>query len=158
MANQDRPQGFQPKGEPIRVNAYQAGGTIYPGDAVKQDANGQVVSASAGDALLGVALGKAVSGEDVQVADDPDQEFVVQADGADVDAQTDINLNYDIVATAGSSAYNISRMELDSDTGATTSAQLRLLGIDKREDNALGAQVDCIVMINEHQLKGTTGV
>lgn len=158
MANRDEPQGFRPKGDVKRANKYQAGGTIYPGDAVKLDANGQVVVVAAGNAVLGVALSKAASGEDCIVSDDPDQLYIVQADEGHIDAQTDINQNYDILATAGSSAYNVSRMELDSSTGAATAdLPLKLLGIEQRPDNALGAQVDCIVKINNNQLAGGTG-
>lgn len=158
MANKDRPRGFEIEGQLLRESRYVAGGEIYPGDAVSTNAAGQVVAASATSALLGVAIGRASSGEDCMVADHPDQKYVVQADGADVDAQTDIGLNYDIVATAGNSAYEISRMELDSDTGATTATlPLKLLDIVRRSDNALGAQVDCIVKINNHQLAGSTG-
>lgn len=158
MANDDRPRGFQPKGEPIRVNKYTAGGTIYPGDCVHMESDGKVDAAAASEALLGVAINKAVDGGDVLVADDPQQQYVVQASGSDIDAQTDINLNYDILATAGNSTYDISRQELDSASGNTTATlQLKLLAIEEREDNALGAQVDCIVKINNHQLGSHTG-
>lgn len=160
MANADQPTGFKPRGPIKSVAVALAGGTIYPGDAIKRDANGKVVVVSASNASCGVALHYAVSGDDVVYCDDPDQKYVVQADGSDIDAQTDINLNYNIVATSGDTAYKISRMELDSDTGATDSTlPLRLLSIDKRPDNALGAQVDCIVKINNHQDRtGAEGV
>lgn len=158
MANKDQPSGLVPFGRVISSGSYKAGGTIYPGDAVKIVADGDVEVASASDALLGVALNYAVSGEEVLVCDDPAQKFIVQADGSDIDAQTDINLNYNLLATAGDSAYKISRHELDSDTGATTATlPLKLLGIVARVDNALGAQVDCVVKINNHQLAGGTG-
>lgn len=159
MANSDRPRGFEPKGEPIRINKYESGAEIFPGDAVHMEADGQVDPAVAAEAVLGVALNYAsAAGKEVLVADDPQQQYIVQADGSDVDAQTDINLNYDIIATAGNSTYKISRQELDSSTGATTATlQLKLLAIEEREDNALGAQVDCVVKINNHQLAGGTG-
>lgn len=159
MANVDRPQGLRPKGDVLRANEYVAAGAIYPGDAVAMTAAGKVVAASASDPLCGVAAGYAAAdGDAVLVWDHPEQMFLVQADGADIDAQTDINLNYDFVATAGDSAYRVSRMELDSSTGATTAAlPLKLLAVDKRPDNALGANVDCIVKINNHKLAGGTG-
>lgn len=159
MANLDQPRGAEPKGVPLRKNKYVAAGTIYPGDFVSQEAGGRVVAASASSALCGVAASYA-SGADAEVMvwDHPDQLFLVQADETEVDAQTDIGLNYDIVATAGSSAYKLSRMELDSSTQATTATlPLKLLGIDERPDNALGAQVDCIVKINNHQFGSHTG-
>ncbi len=158
MANTDRPRGAEPYGELKNCSPYTAGGTIYPGDFVMKENTGKVIVATATAALLGVALNKAADGEEVRVADDPDQKYIVQADGADIDAQTDILLNYDILATAGNSAYNRSNHELDSDTGAATATlPLKLLAIDPRVDNALGAQVDCIVKINNHQLGSHTG-
>lgn len=158
MPNKDQPSGLVPFGRVISSGSYTAGGTIYPGDAVKIVADGDVEVAAASDALLGVALNYAVSGEQVLVCDDPAQKFIVQADGSDIDAQADINLNYNLLATAGNSDYKISRHELDSDTGATTATlPLKLLGIVARVDNALGAQVDCVVKINNHQLAGGTG-
>lgn len=159
MANRDEPQGFQPKGDPKRMNEYVAAGVIYPGDAVMQEAGGRVIVGAATNALIGVAASYAsAAGESVQVWDDPDQLFVVQADEADVDAQTDIGLNYNLLATAGNSTYRVSRQELDSSTGADTATlPLKLLAIEKRPNNAFGAQVDCIVKINNHQLDGGTG-
>lgn len=159
MANADLPQGFKPRGELKTATEYEAGSAIGIGDAVVMADDGQVDSVSGAytGAVLGVALGSAsAAGEKIMVADDPSQEYVIQADGADVDAQTDINLNYGITGTAASSGE--SRMELDSDTGATTATlPLKLLRIDARPDNALGAQVDCVVKINNHQLAGGTG-
>lgn len=153
MANADRPSGFVPHGAPLRVNPYSAGGTIYPGDAVKLNSSGQVVAASANDALLGVAVGYATSGAEVLVADHPDQQFVAQADEGQIDAQTDIGNNVDIVATSGSTAYKLSRMEIDSSTLASDSTlPMRLLGIENAIDNALGTNARCIVRINKHQL------
>lgn len=164
MANADRPRGLEPSGDPIRVSKYVADTTLSPGELVKKTAAGKVEAAAAGAAgAIGVCLSYAAAdGDTVLVADHPQQKFVVQADGADIDAQTDIGLNYNIVATAEDSTYKISRMELDSDTGATDSnLPLRLVDIDDRPDNALGANVDCIVMINNHQNSadaGSTGV
>lgn len=154
MANADRPKGFRPHGKVLSCRPYVAGGTIYPGDAVKKSNAGVVVTASASDALLGIASVYATSGNTVMVWDDPDQEFEVQADETEVDAQTDIGLNYNIVATAGNSTFKMSRMELDSSTQATSSIlPLRLLGIVAAVDNALGAQAKCRVIINYHQLR-----
>lgn len=159
MANSDRPRGAEPYGRQRRITPYTAGATIYPGDFVHMEADGLVDPAAAAEAICGVAVSyAAASGDEVLVADDPDQQFIVQADGSDIDAQTDINLNYDILATAGDSTYRRSNHELDSSTGNTTATlQLKLIGIQPRVGNALGAQVDCIVTINNHQHKGGTG-
>lgn len=159
MANLDQPQGFRPKGDVLRLNAYVAAGVIYPGDAVSQEAGGRVVAASATSALIGVAATyAAAAGDEVMVWDHPDQLFVAQADDATIDAQTDIGLNYDLLATAGDSVFRVSRMEIDASTQATTATlPIKVLGIEKRPDNALGAQVDCICIINNHQLAAGTG-
>lgn len=155
MANADRPRGFICKGEPKRVNEYESGSACYPGDLVALASDGQVDPVAAGGKILGVCLSYAsAAGTAIQVADDPDQLVVVQASSTEVDAQTDIGNNADVLATAGSSTYKTSRMELDSSTLATSAAQLTILGIERRPDNALGAQVDVICAINEHQLNG----
>jgi hypothetical protein len=159
MANLDLPQGASPYGAVLSAKEYVAGAAVYPGDFVKMSGDGKIDPASAGDALLGVALGLAAAdGQRVLVADHPDQRFLVQSDSADIDVQDDINLNYNIVATAANTTYKASRMELDGDTGATTATlPLKLLDINRSPKNALGANVECIVAINNHQLKGGTG-
>lgn len=164
MANVDRPNGLEPIGKPLRANVYTAAEAIYPGDPVSLTAAGKVERASASSALVGVALGLAkADGDEILVADSPDQYFKVQADGSDIDDQNDINLNYNLAATSAAfnTAYQLSRVELDSSTGATTSAgttlPLKLLGISKEANNALGANVKCVVKINNHQLNGGTG-
>lgn len=159
MANRDEPQGFRPKGEPLRLNKYVAAGVIYPGDAVMQESGGRMIVGAASNALAGVAASYASqAGDPVEVWDDPEQLYIVQASGSEIDAQTDIGLNYNLLATAGSSTYRVSRQEMDSSTGdVTATLPLKLLGIDERPNNALGAKVDCIVKINNHQLAGGTG-
>ena len=159
MANKDMPVGFAPKGASLRMNAYVAGGVVYPGDAVTLDATGRVAAATASQALCGIAGSYAsAAGVDVSVHDHPDQLFVAQGDEAEIDAQTDMNLNYNIVATAGNATYKQSRMEIDSSTQATTATlPIKVLGLEPRVDNALGAQARVICKINNHQLAGGTG-
>jgi hypothetical protein len=164
MANADRPNGFIPFGCILRVRPYVAGGSILRGDSVKRVSGGAgvsgksaVVVGTAAGALIGVALNAAASGEVVFVADHPDQEFAVQADEADINEGTDIGLNFDLLATAGSSGQ--SAHELDSSTGAATATlPLKLLRLQPAVDNALGAQAKVVVKINNHQLAGGTGV
>ncbi len=157
MANRDEPQGFRPKGEPLRMNKYIASAAIYPGDAVAL-ASGKVAPYSSGAALGVAASYAAADGDACMVYDAPDQLYIVQADETEVDAQADIGLQYAIVATAGNSAYRVSRQELDSSTGAADADKpLTLLAIEERPDNALGAQVDCIVKITRHQLADVEG-
>jgi hypothetical protein len=156
MANKDRPAGFSVYGPTRSENEYEAGGIIYPGDAVWFESDGQVDAVAAGEQPFGVATSYASgAGETVNVADDPNQEYTVQADGSDINVQTDIGLNYNIVATTGDTTYRLSRQELDSSTGATDSnLPLRLVRIEKSIDNAFGAQVECIVTLNDTQKRG----
>lgn len=158
MANRDQPCGSVPHERALRVRPYTAGSAIYPGDLVTLSSDGKVDTAAAGP-LLGVAMSYAsADAAQVLVADHPDQLIEIQADTTEVDAQTDVGLNYPIVNTAASTAYKISRQELDASAGATDSTlPLRLVGIVPRADNALGGFVDCVCVINNHQLKGGTG-
>lgn len=168
MANVDLPSGFKPFGRIYHVGIYVAGGTIYPGDAVKfatGDASttrkrAEVVAGTAAGALCGVAANYAVDGDIVRVYDDPAQLFIGQADGSDFDDQADIGLNASILATAGDSTYKASRMEIDSSTLATTATlETKVLGINSRQDgkNEFGANVVLIFKINSHQLGSSTG-
>jgi hypothetical protein len=159
MSNLNQPKGAEPWGNTLRVREYIAAAAIYQGDFVKQDAAGKVAQCAAGDAMIGVALNYAsADGEKVLVADHPDQEFVVQADDATIDAQTDLGLNYNIVVASANTTYKRSGMQLDASTQATSSVlPLKCLRIDPKVNNALGNYVDVVVHINNHQLKGGTG-
>lgn len=153
MANLDRPQGFRPYGTVIRSTPYTSGAAIYPGDLVKASGDGYIDPCSAGDLILGVALGYAsAAGETVQVADSPDQLIVGQVAASEIDADADIFNTADIVATAGDSTYKLSRQEVDgSSQSASATAQLRILRALPQVGNALGQYVDVICAINEHQ-------
>lgn len=152
MANLDLVVGAQPTGRIYQANVYKAASAIYKGDFVKKNADGKIERAAASNALLGVALSDAAADEDCLVADHPDQQFRIQADDASIDAQTDIGLNYNIAVGSASTKYKRSAMELDGNTGATDSTlPLRLLRIEPAQDNALGANVKCVVKINSHQ-------
>lgn len=159
MANFDRPNGMTPARRVLSKRDYQAGGEIFAGDPVKFDADGEVVASGATSVMCGVAGSYAAAqGDAVLVYDDPDQTFIIQADESDINVQADINLNYNVVASAGSAAYKMSRYELDSSTGLSTATlPLKLLRINKSPANALGEFVECEVSINNHQRKGGTG-
>lgn len=164
MANVDRPNGFVPFGPILRVRPYYAAVACLRGDAVNRKAGSAQVSgrsevepADASEALIGVAANAAAVGEVVFVYDHPDQEFMVQADEADISDGVDMGLNYNLVATDGSAGQ--SAHELDSSSGlASATLPLKLLRLAPVVDNALGAQAKCIVKINNHQLAGGTGV
>jgi len=152
---------------------------IYQGDPVEMLATGTIGVAAAGDTLLmgpltGVFytdastskptwanhLNASNTATDIVgfVSDDPYERFEVQADGAT--AAADVGLNADIVYAAGSSPDYVSKVELDTSDQKTGTAQLRIMGISKdpSNDTAGSANVNLVVMINEHFLKGTAGI
>lgn len=157
MSNASRAKGLQPYEDIMRTSPYVAGGTVYPGDIVRMDNAGKVVAASADtNPNIGVAASYATTGQEVQVWDHPDQKYTVQADsGGSVSiAQTNANLNYQIVATTGSTAYKQSRQELDASSGASDSnLPLRMLAIHPAVDNAAGVNAKVIVVLNTDQIK-----
>lgn len=158
MANRDEVKGFQPYGRVTQSIVKQAGGTIYEGDLLKLKDDGTVVAAAATNPSCGVALNYAVSGEKVLIASDPSQLFIGQCDGADVDAQTDINLNADAVMGSANTTYRRSGMEIDSSSIDTTATlQLKIIEVLPRADNALGEFCKCVVKINNHQFGSHTG-
>ena len=187
MANKDAAFGLRPIGK-VGQNRDNQGlseydisasaSAIYFNDPVEILAAGTIGVAAATDALLGSLggvfftdastskptfanhLDASNTATDIKgfVSDDPYERFEIQADGAT--AAADVGLNADIVYAAGSSPDYVSKVELQTSDQKTATAQLRILGISKDPDNntAGSANVNLVVIINEHQLKGTTGV
>jgi hypothetical protein len=154
MANLDRPCGFECKNGPLRIGKYEAGSAVYPGSLVNIASDGQVDEAAAGGLILGVAMNyAAAAGDELLVADHPDQIIIAQLAASEIDVQSDIPGCADILATAGNSTYRLSRQEVDGSTlSNSATAQLRLLRIAGRVNNAFGANVLVECAINEHQL------
>lgn len=140
------------------------GTALFVGDPViiagSGDADGvpSVTRAAAGVRVTGAVVGftgnpnvstdtglrvgyRAASTEDyVLVADSPDLLFEVNEDAVGgALAVTDIGLNLDLVAAAGSTVTKKSGYALDSSTKATTAAQVRLQGKSPTVDNAIGS-------------------
>lgn len=156
MANSDRPQGFKPYGEVKQAVKMKAGAVIRPGEFVSLSADGLCDPAAANADIFGLCLTNAEAANDtILVSIDPSQQYVGQADGSDIDAQTDIGQGVDILATADDTTYKASRQEIDS-SSIGTGAQLIILEIEERPDNALGEFVDVRVKINENQIFGET--
>ena len=188
MANQDAAFGLKAIGkvgqnrdnQGLSEYSIAASATaIYQGDPVEMLATGTIGVAAAGDTLLlgpltGVFytdastskptwanhLNASNTATDIVgfVSDDPYERFEVQADGAT--AAADVGLNADIVYAAGSSPDYVSKVELQTSDQKTGTAQLRIMGISKdpSNDTAGSANVNLVVMINEHFLKGTAGI
>ena len=152
---------------------------IFRGDFVKLEADGNVAPAAAGDVLLGVALGPVVdraipatehpgylpatTAGYVRVAVGPDILYEVQEDsvGGDMTAAM-VGANGNIAAGAGSTTTGVSGHELDSsdvttNNGSAATAQLRVVALVDREDNAVGTNAKWLVRINEHHF-GSSGV
>ena len=187
MANKDAAFGLRPIGK-VGQNRDNQGlseydisasaSAIYFNDPVEILAAGTIGVAAATDTLLGSLggvfftdastskptfanhLDASNTATDIKgfVSDDPYERFEIQADGAT--AAADVGLNADIVYAAGASPDYVSKVELQTSDQKTGTAQLRILGISKDIDNneAGSANVNLVVLINEHQLKGTTGV
>lgn len=189
MANQDAPFGLRPlrsgSGSDLTgmQNKYRiASGyatAIFQGDLVAVVTGGGIERVGAGGSglILGVFNGcrytdptsgketfsnyypASTSASDIEafVIDAPHALFEVQSDEAFPVA--DLFGNFDIVATAGDSNSGISRVELDTSTGATT-ATLPLKAVDISQDpensDVSSANTNVVVMINNHLFSGGT--
>ncbi len=187
MANQDSAFGLKAIGK-VGQNRDNQGlseygiaassSAIYQNDPVMMAATGKIIVGTAAAVLLGSLNGvfytDATTGKPTYanhlnasntatdivgfVSDDPYERFEIQSDAAL--AVADIGLNADIVYAAGSSPNYVSKVELDHSDLATTGEQLRVIGISKDPENneAGAADTNAVVIINEHFLKGTTGI
>ena len=187
MANQDAAFGLKAIGKvgqnrdnqglseySIAANAS----AIYQWDPVEMAATGTITVAAATDTLLGSIngvfytdastskptwanhLNASNTATDIVgfVSDDPYERFEIQSDAALTAAE--VGMNADIVYAAGSTPNYISKVELDHSDLKTATAQLRVIGISKDpKNNEAGAvDVNAVVIINEHFLKGTVGI
>jgi hypothetical protein len=181
MSNENLALGLVPINMPygnVRVRRYKADGTqntenIFIGDAVVLDTTGTVLRATGGDGnyLMGAAVGLQDADETpiayltsstegyVFVADDPDQQFLIQEDGDSSDlATTDVGSNVSLVTAAGSTFRNRSGDMLDSSSVSTTAdGQLRIIAKQDRVNNDVGAYCKWIVRINYHQQRPESG-
>ena len=187
MANKDCAFGLRPIGK-VGQNRDNQGlseydiaasaSAIFQNDPVEMAATGTITVAAATDTLLGSLTGvfftdastskptfanhlkASNTATDIKgfVSDDPYERFEIQSD--DATAAADVGLNADIVYASGASPNFVSKVELDHSDLKTGTAQLRVLAISKDiENNEAGsANVNLVVMINEHFLKGTTGI
>ena len=151
---------------------------IYQNDPVEMAATGTITVAAATDILLGSLngvfytdastskptwanhLNASNTATDIVgfVHDDPYERFEIQSDAALTAAE--VGMNADIVYAAGSTPNYISKVELDHSDLKTATAQLRVIGISKdpKNNEAGAADVNAVVIINEHFLKGTVGI
>lgn len=155
MANVDYPMGLKAigtvHGGPPRIGTYKSDGSaiIYPGDPIKKDGSGRVLSnTAAGDNSFGVAAtyAAAVTGTELQVYDDlVNTEFEIQVDDATLADDTVIGNYYDLTTTTGDTTTLRSKVELDGDASAEDT--LRVLRLAGRPGNAWGTNANVIVQI-----------
>lgn len=170
------------------VDATEAN-NIFIGDPViisgTGDGNGVpgCVRAAAGDRITGIVVGFSakpdaaagtttaltrgyrVGGEAdyLLVSDDPTLLFYATEDGVGGFLTTaSIGLNVDLIGGTGSTYTKKSGYMLDSSTAATTSAQVRIWGLDQTANNTFGTTSSVwlvsIVEATETPAAGTTGV
>jgi len=187
MANQDNAFGLRAIGKVGQnrdnqgLSEYDIAASataIYQNDPVEMAATGTITVAAATDILLGSLngvfytdastskptwanhLNASNTATDIVgfVSDDPYERFEIQSDAALTAAE--VGMNADIVYAAGSTPNYISKVELDHSDLKTATAQLRVIGISKdpKNNEAGAADVNAVVIINEHFLKGTVGI
>ena len=89
------------------------------------------------------------------IYDDPNQLFLIQADGAS--AVTCIGRNADTDGIGGSTTTGVATRELDSSTIDTTLAlQLKIVGVVQDDSNGdlTADNANLVVLINEHYMRG----
>ena len=98
------------------------------------------------------------------VADDPYERFEIQSSGTL--AIADINLNANLEYAAGATPNYVSKAEVTTASGMTTNAkQIKVIGVTKDDENnqlanatTYAANVNVVGIINEHNLKTTSGI
>jgi hypothetical protein len=193
MANKDAAFGLKPIGK-VGQNKDAQGlseysiaasvtSAIYQNDPVTALADATIAVAAAGNTLVGSLNGVFYTDSSTSkptwanhvdasnaatdivgfVSDDPYERFEIQVNNTF--AVTSKFLNADIVYAAGDSANYVSNVELNNATVTTSSAQIRVIGVTKDDENntllnatTYNANVNVVGIINEHFLKGTTGI
>ena len=156
---------------------------IYQNDPVKAASTGAIDVAAAGDTLIGSLNGVFYTDATTSkptwanhleannaatdivgfVSDDPYERFEIQVNSTFATAA--VFSCADIEYTAGNAANYVSKVELDRASLSLTDGQLKVIGITKDDENdntasagVLASNANVVVTINEHFLKGTTGV
>lgn len=161
MANIDFPMGFKPRYRlgggsinPIYLDLGGSQGAIAKDDLLERRSDGYIYPAQASSTtIVGVAAetkSASATGK-IGVFSAPDLVYEAQVDDATVNAQTDLDLNYDVTVTAPVSGK--SQMEIDGSTqAATATLPIKIIGVQTYNDgyeNALGANVKVLCVLNQ---------
>lgn len=188
MANSDAPRGatvvsngngspYNGQAREMEVDASNAT-AVFPGDFITLEDDGNCAPAAAGGIIYGLCVGvkinpavaetihpgylPASTAGQIYVAVGEDLVFSMQEDSVGGSlALTAVGSNVDIIAGAGSTTTGLSGHEIDSSTstdGAPGSAQLRIIGLDTRVDNAVGTNAKWLVKVVESHFASATGL
>jgi hypothetical protein len=93
------------------------------------------------------------------ITDDPFQVYEIQSAATGATQQLDVFTNADLTVAAGVTPHFVSKTEL-TDTQATTTANMRIIGVSDDPDNSDLTSANCNfkVIINEHFYMTATGV
>lgn len=155
------------------------GNALYPGDPVilagSADSRGiptaTLATAGATNRITGVVCGinqsapfqnqygAASTAFYFTVCDNPDVLFEIQEDSVGGSlAATNVGQNCDLIAAAGTNATASSGWMLDSSTAATgATLQMRIIALEDRADNVIGANAKWLVAINLPTETGAAG-
>lgn len=170
MANVDFPRGFEiirKVGSEAHTVEYfdisSSNGAIGKGDLVEMRSDGYAHPAQASSVtIIGTAAEYKAANAGGQIGVnpiDPSTRLRAQVDDNSVAAQTNLGLNYDIVATSPNTTTGQSRMEIDGSTGATTSTlPIKVWRVEATEQygktNTFGEFVVVECSINANALYG----
>jgi len=144
-------------GDPVKL--------VGTGQTINGEVYADVARAATGDVILGSCVGvemitrestiyrEASTQRIIKVADDPNALFEAQENsGGTAFTANDVGLNCNFIVAAGSTVTGMSGVELDTSTEATTNTlDLKIVGLARRQDNAIGANAKWLVRINRHQ-------
>lgn len=165
MANVDFPRGFEVIRNGGAIEYFDLAAThdaIGKNDLVELRSDGFAHRAQASSVtIVGVAQESKLANAGGQIAVQICTQQTVlraQSDDATIDAQTDLNLNYDIVVGSPTS-LGFSVMEIDGSTGATTATlPIKVLRVEQIEQfdktNTFGANVVVECKLNANAFNG----
>lgn len=155
ILNVNSPFGFVPVKSGGKTNVYKAiaaNPNIFVGSPIRMTSTGEVTVGIAGDVLIGISASflEANTGGTIMVLDDPDEEFVVKANG--ILEQTHIGNLINQTAESGNATTKVSTCAINTATvGTLNTLQFLIKGRSAEVGNDFGNFANMIVKINLHQ-------